>query len=47
LDLQPETEQEPPGQEFLQYEETEEHQLENSKQLRLAGKPAYLKHDAT
>jgi hypothetical protein len=46
LFLQPPREQELPGQNPLQYLETELHQLENWKQFKLSGKPAEAKQDA-
>jgi hypothetical protein len=37
----------PPGHDWVQKEETELHQVENWKQLRLSGNPACRKQDAS
>lgn len=46
MDWQSPLEQLPPGQLLLQYEEMDVHQLENWKQFKLSGKPAFRKQEA-
>jgi hypothetical protein len=46
LDLHPPREHEFPGQYLPQYEDTDSHQLENSKHFMLSGHPAWRKQEA-